>query len=289
MVVLSAQQQSQCACAAPKKNWKLVWSDEFNGPNGAPPDPKHWSIVTGGEGYGNNELESYTARPVNVHQENGNLVIRALKEKYTGEDGIARGYTSARLQTKGHFEAEYGRIEARIKIPAGAGLWPAFWMLGNEQEAKEWPDIGEVDIMENIGIEPSTIHGTLHGPQYSGGYGLTGAYELPGGKRFSDRFHRFAIEWEPGEIRFYVDDVLYETQNRGNIPSSKHWAFDHPFYLLLNLAVGGNWPGAPDEKTQFPATMLVDYVRVYRQVHNQPLAKKGPVAEGKAVMDAVAR
>lgn len=264
---LEAQKaHATCVCGAAQKHWKLIWSDEFNGPNGAPPDAQKWTIVSGGSGFGNSELESYTGRPENVHQENGNLVITARKEQFTGVDAIARQYTSARLQTKDHFEPLYGRIEARIKIPAGKGLWAAFWMLGSDFDTKGWPAAGEVDIMENVGIEPGTVHGTLHGPLYSGGDALTGSYELPGEQRFSDAFHRYAIEWEPGVIRFYVDDELYETQNRGNLPAYKHWAFDHPFYLLLNLAVGGVWPGPPDAETSFPATMLVDYVRVYQEV-----------------------
>lgn len=245
------------------KHWKLVWSDEFNGPDGSLPDPAKWSLVTGGWGFGNLELETYTDRPVNVHQEKGNLVITACKEDFTGADGTPRAYTSARIQTKEHFNARYGRIEARIKVPMGQGLWPAFWMLGSDVDDVAWPASGEIDIMENIGAEPGKVHGTLHGPGYSGEYALTGAYTLPNKARFGDAFHRFSVEWAPGTISFFVDDHLFETQNTDNIPSYKRWAFDHPFFLLLNLAVGGKWPGNPDATTKFPATMLVDYVRVY--------------------------
>ncbi|MGO8756507.1 MAG: family 16 glycosylhydrolase [Terracidiphilus sp.] len=250
--------------AAAGRSGTLVWSDEFNGPNGSLPDPGKWTVVEGGSGFGNGELESYTDRPDNIHEEQGNLVITARKEAHTGPDGVARAYTSARIQTKGLFEQKYGRIEARIKLPAGQGIWPAFWMMGNDYESAGWPNCGEIDIMENVGFEPSVVHGSLHGPGYSGGQPLSGTFTLPEKARFGDGFHLFAVEWEPREIRFYVDDNLYETQSMDSIPSSKHWVFDHPFYLLLNVAVGGHWPGNPDATTSFPVSMLVDYVRVYR-------------------------
>lgn len=246
-----------------KRKLKLVWGDEFNGPDGSLPNPAKWSIVTGGAGFGNNELEYYTARKANIHQDAGNLVITARKETYAGADGV-RKYTSARIETKGHFEQAYGRIEARIKIPKGQGIWPAFWAIGNNFDAVGWPECGEMDIMENVGYEPSMVHGTLHGPGYSGGDPLTGAFMLPEGARASDDFHIYAAEWEPKEIRFYIDDVLYETQTSAGIPSKGHWVFDHPFFILLNVAVGGNWPGSPDASTVFPTSMLVDYVRVYQ-------------------------
>ena len=243
--------------------WTLVWSDEFNGPDGSMPDPSKWSIVKDGSGFGNHELEYYTDRTANVHVEKGNLVITARKESYTGADGATREYTSARLQTAGHFQQEYGRYEARIKIPKGQGIWPAFWMLGSDIGKVGWPRCGEIDIMENVGFEPTKVHGSLHGPQYSGDNPLTGGYTLPDHAAFSDAFHVFAVEWEPQVIRFYVDNILYETQTIDSIPSHKHWAFDHPFFVLLNVAVGGQWPGNPDASTSFPTSMLVDYVRVY--------------------------
>ncbi len=170
--------------------WELVWSDEFNGVNGSSPDPAKWTIVTGGNGFGNDELEYYTARSENIHQENGNLVITARKENFTGPDSTARGYTSARIETKGHFETQYGRMEARIKIPEGQGMWPAFWAMGSNFDRVGWPDCGEMDIMENIGREPSMVHGTLHGPGYSGDQPLTGVYTLPNGAPRSRRLSR---------------------------------------------------------------------------------------------------
>lgn len=249
----------------PPPSWKLVWSDEFNGPNGARVDSSKWVAETGGGGWGNDELEYYTSRPQNASQENGNLVIKVLQEKYTGADGVTRNYTSARLKTLGKFSQTYGRFEARIKIPHGQGIWPAFWMLGNEIENPGWPACGEIDIMENIGKEPALVHGTIHGPGYSGGNGIGAAYALPGDQRFADDFHLFSVEWEPNAIRFYVDDHLYATRIPTDLPQGTRWVYDHPFFLLLNVAVGGGWPGNPDPTTVFPQTMLVDYVRVYNR------------------------
>ena len=247
----------------------LVWSDEFNGPNGSRPDQSKWTAITNDSGFGNQELEYYTPRPTNIREKNGNLVITARRENYTGPDAASRMYTSARIESRGRFELKYGRIEARIKLPKGQGIWPAFWMLGSNFDSMGWPNCGEVDIMENIGSEPSRVHGSLHGPGYSGSNPLTGNFTLPNQARFSDAFHVFAIEWEPNTIRFYVDNVLYETQSADRLPAGKRWAFDHPFYLVLNVAVGGYWPGNPDATTRFPTSMLVDYVRVY-QIHGAP-------------------
>jgi beta-glucanase (GH16 family) len=219
-------------------------------------------METGGNGWGNNELETYTNRTQNAHVQDGNLVITANKETFTGSDGITRQYTSARLKTASLFEQKYGRFEARIKITFGQGMWPAFWMLGNNIGTAGWPSCGEIDIMENIGKEPSIVHGTIHGPGYSGANGLGGPYTLPSGK-FADDFHIFAIEWEASALRFYVDGNLYETRTPADLPAGKTWVFDHPFFILLNVAVGGDWPGNPDNTTVFPQNMLVDYVRVY--------------------------
>jgi beta-glucanase (GH16 family) len=259
----AAGQQSTTADSTSKVR-TLVWSDEFNGADGSMPDPAKWKVVSNGSGYGNRELEYYTDRPANIHEENGHLVINARREPFTGADGQARSFTSARIESQGRFELKYGRIEARIRIPSGQGIWPAFWMLGTDYDRIGWPACGEIDIMENVGFEPSRIHGSLHGPGYSGSNPLSGFYTLPNQDRFSDGFHTFAIEWEPGKIRFYVDDVLYETQTAGDVPAGAPWAFDHPFFLVLDVAVGGYWPGDPNATTPFPATMLVDYVRVYR-------------------------
>jgi len=254
--------------AGPKSDpkWVLTWSDEFNAPDGTPPDSRKWTSMTGGNGWGNNELEYYTTSTRNAHQEHGSLVIEAIREPYTGADGVKRDYTSARLSTAGTFTQKYGRFEARIKMPRGQGMWPAFWMLGDDIKSAHWPSCGEIDIVENLGREPSIAHGTIHGPGYSGDKGISAAFTLPEGKRFTDDFHVFAIEWEPQEIRFYVDQDLYATRKPSDLPADKHWVYDHPFFILLNLAVGGNWPGNPDSTTEFPQKIFVDYVRVYRRV-----------------------
>jgi beta-glucanase (GH16 family) len=238
-----------------KPNWILTWSDEFNAPNGTPIDSQK----------GNNELEYYTTSTRNARQEHGALVIEAIHKPHTGADGVQRSYTSARLKTEGKFSQAYGRFEARIKMPRGKGIWPAFWMLGDDIASVGWPKCGEIDIVENLGSEPSIAHGTIHGPGYSGDHGIGSPFTLPHGKRFSDNFHIFAVEWEPQEIRFYVDDNLYATRRPTDLPAGAHWVYDRPFFILLNLAVGGNWPGNPDNTTKFPQKMLVDYVRVYRR------------------------
>jgi beta-glucanase (GH16 family) len=249
---------------APPTSYKLVWNDEFSGPNGAPPDSSKWTYDAGGNGWGNNELEYYTNRTKNAQIQGGNLVITAQKETYTGSDGVARNYTSARLKTQGLFSQAYGRFEARIKIPAGQGMWPAFWMLGNDITSNGWPKCGEVDVMENIGKEPGTVHGSLHGPSTVGPTSdVTAPFSLPAGQNFSDDFHLYAVEWEPGTIRLYVDTALYATSNSSQWPAGGAWVFDHPFFIILNVAVGGDWPGSPDGTTVFPQQMLVDYVRVY--------------------------
>jgi beta-glucanase (GH16 family) len=236
--------------------WRLVWSDEFNGNT---LDQTKWGFDIGGSGWGNHELESYTSRTESARVAHGKLIITARKEPFTGPDGVAREYTSARLLTAGKFTQKYGRFEARIKVPAG--IWPAFWMLGNDIKQVGWPKCGEIDIMENIGREPNVVHGTIHGPGYSGDHGIGAPFKQD--KPFAAKFHVYAIEWEPEAIRFYVDKHLYETITPKSLPAGAKWVYDHPFFLLLNAAVGGDWPGAPDPSTRFPQEMQVDYVRVY--------------------------
>jgi beta-glucanase (GH16 family) len=244
-----------------KPAWQLVWSDEFNAPDNSPVDSSKWVMETGGNGWGNNEWEYYTDRTDNAHIENGMLAIIAKKETFQN-----RNYTSARLKTQGKFTQKYGKFEARTKLPQGQGIWPAFWMLGDDFSTAGWPACGELDIMENIGREPSIVHGAIHGPGYSGGDGPAATFTLPSGQKFADDFHVFAIEWDPDAIRWYVDGVLYETQTPANPKvTGKKWVFDHPFFILLNVAVGGSWPGYPDDTTVFPQKMLVDYVRVYQK------------------------
>jgi len=193
------------------------------------------------------------------------LVITAMHQAaYACSDGTTRDYTSARLKTQGLFSQAYGRFEARIKIPAGQGMWPAFWMLGNDIDTVGWPKCGEIDITENIGNEPDTVHGSLHSSSTVAQISDASApFNLPAGQNFADDFHLYAVEWEPGTVRFYVDSNLYATFTQSQWPAGGTWSFDHPFFILLNVAVGGSWPGSPDATTVFPQQMLVDYVRVY--------------------------
>jgi beta-glucanase (GH16 family) len=271
---------SQNPATPPTSDWTMVWSDEFSGPNGSPIDRTKWIAETGGKGWGNHELEYYTDHSENASLQDGNLVIRALQEKYIGPDGVERNYTSARLKTFGKFSQTYGRFEARIKIPDGQGIWPAFWMLGDDIDRVGWPACGEIDIMENIGKEPAIIHGSIHGPGYIGTTGLEAPYTLSGPlsgplsgqRRFADDFHIFAIEWDPESVSFYVDQDVYVRRTRADLKPGWKWVFDKPFFLILNLAVGGDWPGSPDSTTVFPQSMLVDYVRVYRR--SEPVKKE---------------
>jgi len=246
--------------------WTLVWSDEFSGPDGSAPDPSKWTYDTGGKGWGNTELECYTNRLQNAQINGGNLVITAQQENapFVCSDGSTNSYTSARLKTQGLFSQAYGRFEARIKVSAGQGMWPAFWMLGKDITTAGWPTCGEIDIMENIGKEPGTVHGSLHGPSTTTRTSdATSIFTLPAGQAFADDFHLFAVEWERGVVRFYVDSNLYATFTESQWPAGGTWVFDHSFFIILNVAVGGNWPGSPDSTTVFPRHLLVDYVRVY--------------------------
>jgi len=269
-LILCATVPAMAASKHRLTDWRLTWSDEFNAPNGSSPDPAKWNIVTGGDGFGNGELETYTGRPTNIQQRDGNLVITAQKEDLTGPDGISRNYTSARINTKGLFSQTYGRFEARIQLPIGKAIWPAFWLLGNERCTAEWPDCGEIDILESIGA-PDTIYSTLHGPGYSGRQGISTKYPLPAGESIHTSFHLYAVEWTPSDIKFFFDDHLIAHRTPADLPPNTAWIFDHPFYIILNLAVGGFWPGKPDATTTFPQQMLVDYVRVYSR-------KPGPSA-----------
>lgn len=237
-------------------NWKLVWHDEFDG---KVINPKNWAYDVGGGGWGNNELEVYTDRRDNARVENGFLVIEARKED-KGNGHIT--YTSARLKTEGLQTFQYGRIEARLKVPPGAGLWPAFWMLGANISEVDWPQSGEIDIMEYTGKRPDTISGTLHGPGYSGplsiGKRIQQSYQI------ADDFHLYAVEWDKNEINWFYEGVKYFTVQRTDVGRHK-WVFDQPFFILLNLAVGGTSGGHVSKDTVFPAQYQVDYVRVFQK------------------------
>ena len=232
-----------------RSGWNLIWQDEL--------DPEKWEMEIGGHGWGNNEKQFYTMNPENVRLEDGNLVIEARNEFF-----VRRHYTSGRIKTQGLFTFTYGRVEGRMKLPYGQGIWPAFWMLGDDIDEVGWPLCGEIDIMEHIGREPRTVYGTVHGPGYSGSAGIGHFTTFPAGA-LTEEFHVFAIEWEPNEIRWYVDDELFFTLTDEQVTGE--WVFDHPFFILINMAVGGYWPGNPDETTEFPQFFTVDYVRVYQK------------------------
>lgn len=239
------------------EDWELVWSDEFDGPE---IDKNTWvfEIGNGPNGWGNNELEYY--KEENASIEDGVLIIEA-REETVSTSYKDYHYTSTRMKTEGKYEFTYGRVEIRAKLPKGKGIWPALWMLGKDIKTKGWPRCGEIDIMELVGHEPATVHGTIHAPYSYGANGIGAAYSLKRGD-FSDDFHIFAIEWDEDEIEWYVDDVLYHVVNKDEI--GPDWVFDHDFFFIFNVAVGGNWPGSPDKTTVFPQRMYVDYIRVYK-------------------------
>ncbi len=256
----------------PPTQWNIIWNDEFNQPDGSSPDPTKWGYDVGGGGFGNNQQEYDTSRTNNARIEGGHLMIEADQETYTGTNKVTRNYTSARMLTRGKGSWTYGRIEARIKIPRGQGIWPAFWTLGTNIDAGVgWPTCGEIDIMENIGkpSDQNLVHGTIHGPQsggdYNGGSGVGTSYPLPGGAALADDFHIYAVEWTNNQIKWFLDTHQYFTATAASLPGGATWVFTQPQFLILNVAVGGNWPGYPDETTVFPQQMLVDYVRVYEQ------------------------
>ena len=243
------------ACSNDSDPWELVWSDDFTG---SEVDTSYWKFEIGDGcpnlcGWGNNELQYYRAE--NAAVSDGILTITAKEESFGG-----REYTSARMITMNKIDWTYGRFEARIKLPVGQGLWPAFWLLGSDIDSAGWPQCGEIDIMEYLGQEQNKVHGTVHGPGYSGANGVGGSYTLPSG-RFDTDFHVFAVEWEPNRITWLVDEVRYQTLTPDNVPGE--WVYDHPFFIIVNMAIGGYWPGPPDAGTAFPQTLQVDWINVY--------------------------
>ncbi|NIA00308.1 family 16 glycosylhydrolase [Massilia sp. CCM 8734] len=243
---------ASCGTAPLPDGWTLAWADEFNGTS---LDTSKWNIEVNGDGGGNNELQYYTARSENIRVTGGELVIQARKEAYMGKQ-----YTSGRITTQNKASWQYGRIEARMKIPTGKGTWPAFWMLGNSINSARWPASGEIDIMEHINSEAVT-HGTIHWSDQNNAYANYGG---PSGNLDFSQYHVYAVEWDASMIRWYVDgNKFHEVNIAGGINGTSE--FHAPFFLLFNLAVGGNWPGSPDGSTAFPNQMQVDYVRVYRR------------------------
>ncbi|MEM9260052.1 MAG: glycoside hydrolase family 16 protein [Bacteroidota bacterium] len=248
-----------------ERSWNLVWSDDFEGSAGQLPDASKWSfdIGTGDNGWGNQETQYYTDRPENVSLDGeGNLEITALREVFGGA-----AFTSGRIKTKGLFEQAYGRFEARIKTPYGPGLWPAFWLLGSNIDEVNWPQCGEIDVMELRGQAPNMIAGTVHGPGYSAGESIGASFGFEN-QRFDDDFYIFAIEWGEDYIDYFVDDFLYHRLTRETVEEDGEWVFDQPFYMLLNVAVGGTYVGFATSETPFPQKMEIDYVRVYQEVRN---------------------
>ncbi|MER6207179.1 MULTISPECIES: ricin-type beta-trefoil lectin domain protein [unclassified Streptomyces] len=241
----------------------VTFSDTFDGAAGSAVNSSKWTQETG-DNVNNHEREYYTSGTNNASLDGqGHLVITAKKENpanYQCWYGTCQ-YTSARMNTSGKFSAQYGHVEARMKIPRGQGMWPAFWMLGTDIGSVGWPNSGEIDVMENVGFEPSTVHGTIHGPGYSGANGIGAGYTLPNGQAFADAFHTFAVDWAPNSIKWSVDGVVYETRTPADVGGNT-WAFNKPFFLILNLAVGGDWPGDPNSATAFPAQLVVDSVSV---------------------------
>lgn len=241
----------------------VTFLDTFDGPAGAAVDGSKWQTETG-DNVNNHERQYYTAGTRNAALDGqGHLVITARRENPAGYQcwyGTCQ-YTSARLNTAGKFAAQYGHVEARMKIPRGQGMWPAFWMLGTDLGQVGWPNSGEIDVMENVGFEPSTVHGTIHGPGYSGSGGIGAAYTLPNGQAFADAFHTFAVDWAPDSITWSVDGQVYQRRTPADL-GGRQWVFNKPFFLILNLAVGGYWPGDPDGSTVFPQSLVVDHVSV---------------------------
>jgi beta-glucanase (GH16 family) len=239
----------------------VTFEDNFDGAAGAAVDGAKWVTETG-DNVSNHERQYYTNSTSNAALDGqGNLVITARKENPAGYQcwyGSCE-YTSARLNTSGKFSQTYGHYEARLTMSRGQGMWPAFWMLGNDIGSAGWPQCGEIDIMENVGFEPSQVHGTIHGPGYSGSGGVGAGYSIGGA--FADDFHTFAVDWSPNKIVWSVDGNVYQTRTPADV-NGNQWVFDKPFFIILNLAVGGYWPGDPDGSTAFPNTLVVDYVRV---------------------------
>lgn len=239
--------------------WKLVWSDEFDGGEDEAIDPANWVHDVGGDGWGNEQLEYNTDRIDNSRTDGrGILELVAKKESYEGNE-----YTSARIKTQDLFEFGYGRVEARMKIPKGSGIWPAFWLLGADIDEVGWPLCGEIDIMELRGEEPYVSLGTIHGPGYSAGESIGADYTLAEGD-FSDEYHTFAVDIDPEHIAWSVDDVVFQTRTPADLPDNTGWVFDDQWFIILNVAVGGTFLGPVDDAA-LPGFMQVDYVRVYER------------------------
>jgi beta-glucanase (GH16 family) len=244
--------------------WRLVWADEFD--YAGVPDPKKWDYDVGGHGWGNEELQFYTARrQKNARVENGHLVIEARREHWQGRD-----YTSARLVSRGKGDWTYGRFEVSAKLPSGRGTWPAVWMLPTGQSYGGWPNSGEIDFMEHVGFDPDVIHASVHTLAYNHKINTQKTAQLTVANART-QFNVYAVEWTPEEIRGFVNDQLYFTFRNERLTDAtadyRQWPFDKPFHLLLNLAVGGTWGGQKGvDPVIWPQRLEIDYVRVYELV-----------------------
>ncbi len=237
--------------------WTKIWAEEFDGPN---INMDNWTHRLGNHGWGNNELQNYTASSDNSYITDGKLIIEAIKENSNGSN-----YSSARMVTEGKFEFAFGRVDIRAKLPEGQGVWPALWMLGDNFGTDGWPSCGEIDIMELVGHQPNIVHGTVHWGIDVANHRQKGSSKaLSGGEKYSEKFHVFSIIWELNKIQFFVDDVHYFTITPNDM-QGQPYPFNHEFFFIMNIAVGGNWPGSPDASTQFPQQMIVDYIRVFQQ------------------------
>lgn len=240
-----------------QKETEAVWAQEFN----EAIDTTIWSYELGDKGWGNKEWQNYTNSLENAFIEDGKLVLKAIK---TG-DSLAHGnFTSARLVTRNKYNLKYGKIEARMKLPKGQGIWPAFWMLGSDHPNTSWPQCGEIDLMEYLGHETNKVYGTIHGPGHAGMNGISGNRVL-GNTDLSADFHVYTTNWQEDKIEWFIDGEKYFEVSPESLPDGQEWVFNDEFFFLLNLAVGGNWPGYPDETTVFPQQFEVDYIRVYEK------------------------
>jgi beta-glucanase (GH16 family) len=253
------------ALATSGSAWTLTWAQEFNGPSGARLNPHDWVYDLGGGRWGNGEWQYYTDRPENVSMDGrGDLAISAVREQLPGMSPCPDGpcdITSARITTKGRFAQTYGLFEARIKVPPGPGLWPAFWMRGDLPGQLPWPLSGEIDAMEVFGPYPRSVYGTVHGPGFV--YPGLGGHRTLASGALADAFHVYGVQWSPDAVTWLLDGRPYYTVRRSALRAGQTWPFEHRFYLILNLAVGGTGVGPPTAATPFPARMLVDWVRVY--------------------------
>ena len=259
----AAARHAGSSIALPHKKWRLIWDSEFSGLRDRRPDPRQWEELSGDWTSGDGELEYYRAAAPNVSLDgSGHLVITAIRQSYRAGNGKGWAYTSGRVDTYQRFSTKYGRIEARIKVPAGSGLWPAFWALSTNVYRVGWPTAGEIDMMEYLGATPNRVYSAIHGPGRGLRDGIQSVASRGTRQSLSSAYHTYGMVWSPGKIIFTFDGEPYAVETRQSF-GPKSWVFDRPFFLVLNVAVGGSWGGTPASSTPFPARMDIDWVRVY--------------------------